>query len=205
MNKFFEDKNQDIVDWTVIKEYRQQDTIAGYCMALLESHKLLDSILSEQGYQGEDIYQKIRQARGRFTDLKSLNQALAVWEKVFKKYDEKIAVKDVEEAISSYEKAIYDLSSETDYAPPGLIEKVNAWFDYYFISQPQERRRLLNYFLAFIVLVLVLDNTHFGQKFVEWLAGLLNGIVIWIVGIAVGLIALLMIISGLINFMEQRK
>ena len=205
MGKFFEEKNKDIVDWTTIKEYREEGTTAGFCMALSEAHKLLDFMLSDQGYQGDTIHRKIKESRERFTELKKLIDGLEIWEKVFNRYDEKVTIREVEKAISAYQQAIFDLSSDTDYAPLTVIDRLKSWVDLHLISKPENRRRLIIYFLLIIISVLVLDNTHFGQKFIHWLAGLLSGIAIWAIGIAVGLIVIILAISGLISSMEERK
>ncbi len=205
MPRFFEDKKRETIDWSTIKEYREEGTVSGICMALAEVHKLLDVMLSDQGYQGDDILPKIKAARERFTDLKALLDGLEVWQKVFKEYDKKVVLREAEEAISAYEKAIYDLSSETDFAPPTLLDRLKSWLDIQLIARPVQRRRAIAYFLAIVILVLTLDNTHFGQRFINWLAGLVNGIVIWAVGIIVGLVIIGLIFSSLISFMEERK
>ena len=204
MVRFFEDKNREIIDWSLIKEYREEGTVSGYCMALAETYKLLNNFLSDQGYQGE-IKQKIAQARDRFTELKTLLKALEVWQKIFQRYDQKVTIREVEEAISAFQRAIYDLSSETDYAPPSLIDRIKTWVDLHLVKRPANRRQITGYFLLVVIFILVLDNTHFGQKLTAWLAGLLNGIIIWVIGIATGLILIGLILSTIIGFMEDRK
>jgi hypothetical protein len=205
MGKFFEERSSDIVDWTTIKAYQEEGTVAGFCMALSEAHKLLDFILSDQGYQGDTIRQKINQSRERFTELKELIQGVEAWEKVFSRYDERVTKREVAKAISAYQQAVFDLSSDTDYVPLTVIDRLKSWIDLQLVSKPENRHRLTNYFFLTVILVLVLDNTHFGQKFIHWLAGLLNGIAIWAIGIIVGLIVIILVISNLISSLEGRK
>jgi len=204
MPKFFEDRNREIIDWSTIREYREEGTVSGYCMALAECHKLLNNLLSDQGFQGK-IEQKIGQARDRFTELRTLLEALETWRKIFQRYDQKVTTREVEKAISGYQRAIYDLSSDTDYSQPGVFERIRTWVDLYLIKKPANRQRVIRYFLLSIIFILVLDNSHFGQKFVGWLANLFRGIVIWVVAVIIGLIAIILIISGIAGYMEERK
>lgn len=205
MPEFFEDKNRDSIDWSTIQSYRQQKTVVGLSMALAESNKLLDHVLSRQGYQGDKMIDKIQAARTRFTKLNSLLDSLEIYKKIFQQYDQDVSTQSVEKAISGYERAIFDLSSETDFQPPTVLERVKSWVDVNLIAQPANSQRYLIYFLLFIVFILILDNSHFGQQFIHWLASILSGILIWVVVIVVAIIFLMLILSTIISFMEQRK
>jgi len=205
MPEFFEDKNRDSVDWSAIQSYRQQKTVAGLSMALAESHKLLDHIMSKQGYRGDKMIDKIQAARTRFTELNILVDSLETYQKVFLEYDQEISTRSIEKAISGYERAIFDLSSETDFQSPSIFGRAKAWVDVNLIAKPANSQRYLIYFLLFITFILILDNNHLGQQFVHWLAGILGGILIWVVGIVTVVVFLLLVLSAIVSFMEQRK
>jgi len=80
MKDLFEENK---IDWTTIDDYQNEGTLSGLCMALAECDKLLNYILNSQNYQGRTIYEKISQARARFSDLNSLAKALEIKEDIF--------------------------------------------------------------------------------------------------------------------------
>jgi len=205
MSEFFEDKNRDSIDWSTIQSYRQQKTVISLSMALAESNKLLDHILSKQGYCGDRMIDKVQAARARFTKLNSLIDGLEIYEKVFQEYNQEVSIRSIEIAISGYERAIFDLSSETDFQSPTIFGRAKAWIDVNLVAKPANSRKYLILFLLFIILILILDNSHFGQWFIHWLASVLSGILIWVIGIVAIIVFLMLVLSTIISFIEQRK
>jgi hypothetical protein len=202
--EFFESGNK-IIDWSVIKHYQEEGSISGMLMALLESDKLLNFMLSDMGYQGPTIYHKIKGAKERFTNLSGLMKALEIKERIFTRYDEKVSTREVELAIKEYKQAIIDLSSTSDVAPPGLWEKFKSYIDYQYISQPRNLKNLVIWLLIFLVLVFVIDNSHFGQTVIHAVASVLAKFISFIVVGLLVIVGLIVAIVGFIVFLEKRK
>lgn len=202
--EFFESGNK-IIDWSVIKTYQEEGTISGLLMALLESDKLLNFMLSDMGYPGPTIYHKIKSAKERFTNLSGLMKALEIKERVFSRYEEKVTAREVELAIREYKQAIIDLSSNTDVSPPTLWERLKAYLDYNYISQPKNLKNLAILFLSFFILIFVLDNTHIGQTIIHSISSYLTRFISIIIVVALIILAFFIIIVGFIVFLEKRK
>jgi hypothetical protein len=202
--EFFESGNK-IIDWSVIKTYQEEGTISGLLMALLESDKLLNFMLSDMGYPGPTIYHKIKSAKERFTNLPGLMKALEIKERVFSRYEEKVTAREVELAIKEYKQAIIDLSSNSDVSPPSLWERMKAYLDYYYVSQPKNLKNLIIYFLLFFLLIFVLDGTHLGQTIIHSIAVYLSRFVSIIIVVSLIILAIFVAIVSFIVFLEKRK
>lgn len=202
--EFFESGNK-IIDWSVIKTYQDEGSISGLLMALLESDKLLNFMLSDMGYPGPTIYHKIKSAKERFTNLPGLIKALEIKERVFSRYEEKVTAREVELAIKEYKQAIIDLSSNSDVSPPNLWERMKAYIDYNYVSQPKNLKNLIIYFLVFFVLIFVLDNTHLGQTIIHSIATYLARFISVIIVVVLIILVIFIGIVGFIVFLERRK
>lgn len=202
--EFFETKNQ-IIDWSVIKNYQEEGTVSGLLMALLESDKLLNFMLADMGYPGPTVHHKIKSAKERFTNLSGLMKAIEIKDRIFSRYEEKVSTREVEAAIKEYKQAIIDLSSNSDVAPPNLFERIKAYIDYNYISQPKNTRKLLIYFLILIIIIFTLDSTHFGQTIIHSIASFFAKFVSTIAIIALIVLAVVILIVGVIVFLERRK
>jgi hypothetical protein len=204
MPEFFEEKNRSVVDWEKIEKYRKQGDDAGLSMALIESHKLLIEFLKTNNYYyNDDFKDSLLLARKRFTDLPQLLQAYQVWQRLVNSR-EPITKMELNNAISAYQKAIYDLSSATDYRKPGLLSQIKSWIEINLINDNNRRNRFFLYFSSFLLLVFILDTSRFGRTFVDWLIGLIGGIAFWIFSICVGIILIVLIFVNLISFFEER-
>lgn len=202
--EFFESGDK-IIDWSIIKNYQEEGTISGMLMAMLESDKLLNFMLSDMGYPGPTIYHKIKSAREKFTNLSGLMKALEIKEKIFTRYEEKVSTRDVELSIKEYKKAIIDLSSSSDVAPPGFWTKFKSYVDYHYLSQPKNLRNLFIYFLSFVILVLVLDNTHFGQSVIHAVASFFSRFISALIVVVLIILVIFVAIVGFISFLERRN
>ena len=201
MKDFFEENK---IDWTTIDEYQKEGTLAGLCMALAESDKLLNYILTNQNYRGENIYEKIRDAKNRFTDLNNLAKALEIKENIFSEYEKEISKEDIKTALKHYRQAITDLV-EVDKPDIGLLARMNSWFNYYFVYQPGVFRKIAIWFLAIILSLIILDTTHPGQKLVSFLAGLFFKAANWLIIGGIFFRALVIIVIGTIIYFEKRN
>ncbi|MCD6422175.1 hypothetical protein J7L13_02400 [bacterium] len=196
MAKDFFEKEEELINWSVIEEYEKEDTPASWAMALAELRKVLNFLLEEEGYFG-DLDKKIRQAKVRFTDLKGLKKALQVYRKVFEDYEEKVSVLEIQEAVKALKQAVKDLVAKTDFSPPTLLERLEAWLEYHFLSERERFIRGAFWFLFGVVLIFVLDSTHFGQSLIHQLAKFLASILSYllVVGLIGGVVLALAVLT----------
>jgi hypothetical protein len=162
-------------------------------------------MLSDMGYPGPTIYHKIKSAKERFTNLPGLIKALEIKERVFSRYEEKVTAREVELAIKEYKQAIIDLSSNSDVSPPNLWERMKAYIDYNYVSQPKNLKNLIIYFLLFFLMIFVLDGTHLGQTIIHSVATYLARFISVIIVVGLVVLAIFIGIVGFIVFLERRK
>jgi len=202
MPKDIFEQEEQIIDWSVIENYEKEDTIASYSMALAELVKLLNFLLEDQGYIAPSLDEKVKKAKLRFTNIKDLKKALQTYNKIFKEYSELVNLLDIKEAIKALKQSVRDLISKSDYSPPGLLERIKASLDYL------DKEKFYNFALSFafvIILIFVLDSTHFGQKFISVLASFLGSILSWLILAGLILLALAILLIGTILFVGRGK
>ncbi len=202
---FFEEKHKSTIDWGKIKDYRQSGSKEGLGMALIESHKLLVEMLKRNGYFviSDDFKDNLILARDRFTNFSDLLEAYQFWQSlVFAR--EPISELEANKAISAYQKAIYDLSSLSDYQKPGILARLKSWLEINLIYDKVKRARVAIFLLLFVVLVYVLDGSHIGREVTGWLSSFFGQIAFWIIVVGVGIIFVVLIFTSLVNFFEER-
>ena len=196
------EKNE-IIDWSVIESYEQEDSNASWAMALVELHKMLDFLLENQGYRGDDLGSKIYKAKERFSDIKNLKKALVVYYKIFDKFNESVSLLEIQEAEKKMKLAVRDLSSKTDYSPPSVLEKFKSYLDYNF-----DKKRFYKsafYLLGIIIVILVLDNNHFGQRLVHNTASLFNFVIAYLLFAGIIIVLFGILVIGTIIFFGRVK
>jgi len=201
MKDFFEENK---IDWTTIDEYLKEGTLAALCMALAECHKLLNYILTSQGYRGDSIYEKIHEAKNRFTNLNNLAKGMEIRESIFEEYDKEISKEEIRNAIKFYQEAIKDLA-ESDMPDVGLVGKIRAWFVFHFLYNRRFFRKLAVWFLVVVLLLIILDATHPGQVIVHYLATLFFKISNFLIITSIAVGVLILIIVGVIFYFEARR
>ena len=192
---FFGEEEKSVIDWTPIDQYLKEGTKAGQGMALVECDKLLNHILHLKGYKGKNIYQRIASAKDAIHDLGGLAYALEIKENLLNEFDKDVSEKELQRAIEKYRETIQDIE-KSQVPEVGLIDIIKRNLDYYFIGKPDRFRRFVLWFLAIIVGVIVIDNTHIGQAIVHFVAGLFGGAISWlfVLGILAGIVVLLSLV-----------
>lgn len=192
---------ENVVDWKIVEKFEKEGTISGYCMALAECDKLLNFLLEQEGYSGVRTTDKVKKARDRFANTQDLFRAIEIKANVFEKYEEAVSIQDLKDAIKIYRDSINDfVQGQVKESNPS--EKFISFLQFYFLSRPGFLANFLIGFLALVILVLILDSTHFGQKFIHFLAGIFRTIlpiaivIIIILGILVVLTILVLLYSG---------
>jgi hypothetical protein len=192
---FFGEEEKSIIDWTPIDQYLKEGTKSGLSMALVECDKLLNHLLHLKGYKGKNVYQRIASAKDAINDLGGLAYALEIKENLLHEFDKEVSEKELRRAIEKFRETIIDIE-RSQIPEAGLVDLAKRNLDYYFIGKPDRFRRFVLWFLAIIIGVIVLDNTHIGQAIVHFVAGLFGGAISWlfVLGILAGIVMLLSLI-----------
>jgi len=192
MKDFFEENK---IDWSTIEEYEGERTLSGFCMALAECDKLLNYILTAQGYKGDTVFKKIHQAKTRFSDLSHLAFAMEIKENIFNDYEKEVSKDDIKTAIKYYRQAVKDLA-ESSQPDIGFMARIKAWYDYYLVYNPEGLKKSIIYFLVGVVILILLDTTNPGMAIVGFLVDLFSKIGKWLIilGIAVGVFLVLSVV-----------
>jgi ABC-type multidrug transport system permease subunit len=202
VKEFYDDS--EIIDWSTIEEYENEGTNAGHLMALAECDKLLNYLLQQQSYRGKTIFERIKNAKDRFSDLSGLASAMEIKENVFSEYDKQVTIKEVEQAVSQYKTAIKDIASGEP-VDLGFVDKIKSYLEYQFLEKPGTIRRIILWFFGFVFLIILLDTTHFGQGLVHVLARFFSSIFSWLISVVLVLVGVAILVILTIVFLERRK
>ncbi len=192
---------ENVVDWKIVDKFEKEGTISGYCMALAECDKLLNFLLEQEGYVGLRTADKLKTALDRFASPEDLFRAIEIKANVFEKYEQAISIQELKDAIRIYRDSVNDLVQ-------GQVKESTSWerfisyLQFNFLSRPGFLANFLLGFLSLIILVLVLDSTHFGQSFIHVLANIFKStlpamiIIAVILGIFLVFTILILLYSG---------
>jgi len=158
------------MDWSIINKLKKEGSFASLALAVLESDKLLFEELSKQGVKGENLREKIRNTRDRFTHLRGLLEARKIKEKIIKDKINNLDSGDFEYALKNYKKAINDISGFSDYQRPNLIILLWNKIVYQFSERPLNLIKPFLYFIFFIFLLFIIDNTDLGQRIIHFIS-----------------------------------
>ncbi len=187
---------ENVVDWKIVEKFEREGTISGYCMALAECDKLLNFLLKQEGYSGIRTSDKVKKARDRFANPEDLFRAIEIKANVFEKYEEAVSVQDLKDAIRIYKDSVNDFI-QGQVKESTTWEKFISFLQFYFLSRPGFLTNFFLGFLSLIILVLVLDSTHFGQNFIHFLANVFRAI-LPIVIIIVIILSILLVLTVLV-------
>ena len=166
---------ENVVDWKIVEKFESEGTISGYAMALAECDKLLNFLLEQEGYAGVRTIDKVKKALDRFANPQDLLRAIEIKANVFEKYEEAISIQELKDAIRIYRESVNDFV-QGQVKESTTWEKFISYLQFNFLSRPGYLVNFLIGFLSLIILVLVLDSTHFGQNFIHALANIFKTI-----------------------------
>lgn len=185
---------ENVVDWKIVDKFEKEGTISGYCMALAECDKLLNFLLEQEGYRGVRTTDKVKKVLDRFANPEDLFRAIEIKANVFEKYEQAISIQELKDAIRIYRECVNDFV-QGQVKESTTWEKFVSYLQFNYLSRPGFLANFLLGFLSLIILVLVLDSTHFGQSFIHVLADIFKTIlpVLVIITIIFGIILVLTI------------
>ena len=196
--------SKNTIDWTVVDEYISEDSISGLALALCECSKMISYLLNAQGYKGKNIYEKIAQARDRFSDLAGLASALELKEKIIDEYDFHPDKKILQDAIQKCRKAINDLV-ETEILQMGSWDKAKSTINYYTVFQKEFFKRFLIWFFVISIFIILVDLTNPGKIIVNIFSQIIFKVFSWTLILGFFGVIFLVIIYLIIKFFLKRS
>jgi hypothetical protein len=149
--------------WQLIENLLNEGTISGYKIAVIETEKILRTVLNDKNFPGKDISRQIENARMALENFDKLNYSRAMFNKIIEEPAFDISSEDTKEIIAGYYKAISDIL-EIDSKDVEFKEKVNLFLQRYFYNFPVRIKRILILIFIFLLAIFISNETATGQS-----------------------------------------
>lgn len=192
------------LNWEKVEAYVNEKDKGGASMAVIETEKIFDEVLKRRNFPGKTTDQRVRNARGAFSDYEALQLARDVYKKLALEVDAEISVKDIKEILSAYHLAIKDLT-KIEEKELSILDKIILFFRHY-ISAPRKllKRAALSIVLFFFI-IFILDSTNAGQSLVAVLVKIAHFIFSWVLLTLLLILGVVIIVVGGVLYFESRK
>jgi hypothetical protein len=191
------------IDWGLVERFEKEANLSGYAMALAECDKLMNFLLVQEGFGGINTSDRVKNARDRFANVNELFGAIETKANVFEKYDRGVSIQELKDSIKIYKESINDLV-QGQIKESSTWEKFVSYVQVTYLNKPQTGVNFLLSLSSLVILVLVLDSTHFGRSFVQLLAQIFRSVLpLAIIILILAGILLALVIAGL--FYSTRK
>lgn len=188
--------------WSEVESCLSEQSAAGYKMAIIEADKILRFILKKRGYPGKSLEQQIFYAGWKLGDKKSLKKALQKKEEIVNNLEYKLSTFEAEDAVEAYKEAILHFTSKKTLR---LKERLALYYTHYLSIRSSFLQRSLLSFLAFFLIIKLLDSTEYGRLAWEWLIAMSNFIYSWFLVFLLLGGAILLIVIGSFLYFEKGK
>jgi len=158
-------------EWQLVEKLLNEGTISGYKIAVVETEKILQTVLNDKNFPGKDISAQIENARMILENFDKLNYSRAMFNKIIKESDFDISSEDTKEIIAGYYKAISDII-KMDSKDIELKEKVNLLLQRYFYNFPVRIRNGFILVFLFLLAVFLSTETATGKSIAEMVSEL---------------------------------
>jgi len=199
-----EEITEPILGWRRVEEYLAEGGVSGLIAALIEADKLLDYHLSEKGYPGENLEEKIHLAGVKFSHLSGLLEARKIRNEILEKVHHKITTLDLEEALAFYKQALLDLALDEEYKIP-FFERLFIYLQYWWPKKKKTLKRSFLLLITSVAVIWLLANTSFGQGLVDLVIGLVNLIFSWVFAVLLLVLGVIAVIGLTIFYFEKKK
>ena len=149
--------------WQLIENLLNEGTMSGYKIAVIETEKILQTVLDDKNFPGKDVSAQIENARIVLENFDKLNYSRAMCNKIIKESSFDISSEDTKEIIAGYYKAISDIV-KMDSKDIELKEKINLLLQRHFYNFPSKIKNGFILFFLFILAVFVSTETMTGQS-----------------------------------------
>ena len=191
-------------EWQLVEKLLNEGTISGYKIAVIETEKILQTVLNDKNFPGKDISAQIENARMILENFDKLNYSRAMFNKIIKESDFDISSEDTKEIIAGYYKAISDII-KMDSKDIELKEKVNLLLQRYFYNFPVRIRNGFILVFLFLLAVFLSTETATGKSIAEMVSELSQFIFYKLIPMILVIIILGGIVVGGLYHWKNRK
>ncbi len=191
-------------EWQLVEKLLNEGTISGYKIAVIETEKILQTVLNDKNFPGKDISAQIENARMILENFDKLNYSRAMFNKIIKESDFDISSEDTKEIIAGYYKAISDII-KIDSKDIELKEKVNLLLQRYFYNFPVRIRNGFILVFLFLLAVFLSTETATGKSIAEMVSEVSQFIFYRFVPMILVVVVIGSIIVGGLYYWKNRK
>ena len=190
--------------WQLVEKLLNEGTASGYKIAVVETEKILQTVLNDKNFPGKDISAQIENARMILENFDKLNYSRAMFNKIIKESDFDISSEDTKEIIAGYYKAISDII-KMDSKDIELKEKVNLLLQRYFYNFPVRIRNGFILVFLFLLAVFLSTETATGKSIAEMVSEVSQFIFYRFVPMILVVVVIGSIIVGGLYYWKNRK
>ncbi|MCK5465930.1 hypothetical protein KAI56_00315 [Candidatus Parcubacteria bacterium] len=190
--------------WQLVEKLLNEGTISGYKIAVVETEKILQTVLNDKNFPGKDISAQIENARMILENFDKLNYSRAMFNKIIKESDFDISSEDTKEIIAGYYKAISDII-KIDSKDIELKEKINLFLQRYFYNFPVRIRNGFILVFLFLLAVFLSTETTTGKSIAEMVSELSQFIFYKFVPMILAVVVMGSIIVGGLYYWKRKK
>ncbi len=97
--------------WIKIERQLQKDQEATYHLTILNADKLLDQALRHGGYRGDTMGERMRSAKGRWSNANNIWSAHKLRNQIAHESDVKVSYDNARRALASFKQALKDIGA----------------------------------------------------------------------------------------------
>lgn len=150
--------------WREVESDLKEKTNSGYRMALLDSDKLLRSVLKEKGYPGKDLKKQLFWAGINVAGRSDLKDAMKKRDEVLNDFDYRLSSFEIEDFLNAYRKTIEWVESSQKL---GFKRKVGIYLENYLFLKNIRKSKAVIVVLAIFFGIKFLSSTEVGENIVS--------------------------------------
>lgn len=150
--------------WREVEVDLKEKTSSGYKMALLDSDKLLRSVLKAKGYPGKDLKKQLFWAGINLTGRADLKDAMKKKDEVLNDFDYRLSSFEIEDYLKAYRKTVEFVESAKKL---GFKRKAGIYFENYLFLKNIGKSKAVIVVLAIFFGIKLLSSTEIGQNVVS--------------------------------------
>ena len=188
--------------WSEVDSCLKEQSASGFKMAIVEADKILRFILKKRGYPGKDLEQQVFYAGWKLEDKKGLKKALQKRNEIVSNLEYKLSTFEAEDAVDAYKEAILYFTSKRALR---FKERLALYYAHYLSIKSSFLQRSLLSFLAFFLIIKLLDSTEIGRMIWGKLVEASNFIYSWFLILLLLGGAIFIIVIGSFLYFEKGK
>ena len=194
------------LNWQSVENNLEEGTSSGYKVAILETAKLLNQVLTEKNFPGRDLEERLNSARNIFTDEEKIEQVYQMRQKIIEQPYFDLSSQETKETIANFYQMIVDVME----SQPRTLDKLNIFKNINLkfknvslFGKGIIKKSLIGIFLFFLI-VLILADTGPGQTLTNFLVDVAHFIFYKLLIISAIAAAIIIAIIGTLSYLENR-